>query len=253
MYYLALGDSLSRGAQPNTQGKTVPTNQGYANDIYAADKKKIKGLKLEQLGCLGETTTTMLNGGKCAYSAGSQMKAALKFIDKHKKQIAFITFDIGANDIDSCVSSTGAIDLPCIGTGTTTIKTNLPTISQELRKAVGSKVKIAGMTYYDPFLALYLQGATGQGTANLSVTLAKSINATLAADFMAQQIRVADVATAFDVYAPFTTTVPGSSEPVAVADTCSLTWMCAAAPRGPNIHATVAGYEKIAKVFLAVL
>src|SRR5436305_1117010 len=34
-FYVALGDSLSRGAQPNTSGETVLTHQGYADDIYA--------------------------------------------------------------------------------------------------------------------------------------------------------------------------------------------------------------------------
>ena len=36
-YYLALGDSLAVGAQPNIPFDTtlMPTNQGYANDIFA--------------------------------------------------------------------------------------------------------------------------------------------------------------------------------------------------------------------------
>ena len=258
MYYVALGDSLARGAQPNAQGKTLPTDQGYANDIYAFAKKKVpglKGLKLEELGCLGETTTTMMNGGICKYSAGSQLKAALKFIHEHKGQIAFITLDIGANDIDNCVSSTGTIDFACISTGTNTIKANLPVIAQKLRHAAGSKVKIAGMTYYDPFLADWLTGTTGQMTAGDSVLLAKTINQTFTTDYQAQHFRVADVATAFGVYTPLTSTVSTTlgPEPVAVANTCTLTWMCAAPPVGPNIHANVAGYKEIAKVFEAVL
>ncbi len=38
-YYLALGDSLARGAQPNPSGTTVPTNKGYANDLRAIEKR----------------------------------------------------------------------------------------------------------------------------------------------------------------------------------------------------------------------
>jgi hypothetical protein len=41
--------------------------------------------------------------------------------------------------------------------------------------------------------------------------------------------------------------------PVAVAETCKLTWMCKAPPVGPNIHASTAGYKEIAKVFAAAL
>src|SRR5437763_17080785 len=81
--YVALGDSLSRGAQPNTSGQTVLTHQGYADDIYAAEKKEVGDLTLEDLGCLGETTSTMIRGGICKYSGGSQLKAALAFLRMH--------------------------------------------------------------------------------------------------------------------------------------------------------------------------
>ncbi len=63
-YYLALGDSLAAGAQPTPAGQTVPTLQGYANDLLASQKSKLKGLKLKDLGCLGETTTSMLRGSR---------------------------------------------------------------------------------------------------------------------------------------------------------------------------------------------
>jgi hypothetical protein len=120
-----------------------------------------------------------------------------------------------------------------------------------LRKAAGRRTKIAAMTYYDPFLAEYLTGTSGQGIAQASVPLAKQINDTLASDFKAGHFRAADVAAAFDTYTPFsnTTTFAGQTVPVAVARICQLTWMCAPAPRGPNIHANPAGYREIARVF----
>ena len=34
-YYLALGDSLSRGIQPGRDGVLVETEQGYVDDLYA--------------------------------------------------------------------------------------------------------------------------------------------------------------------------------------------------------------------------
>jgi hypothetical protein len=37
--------------------------------------------------------------------------------------------------------------------------------------------------------------------------------------------------------------------PLNVAVICKLTWMCAAPPVGPNIHANVAGYAAIAVTF----
>ena len=251
-YYLALGDSLSVGVQPNAAGKSVPTSQGYSNDLYATAKHKIARLKLMELGCPGESTTSMIKGGPfCKYS-GSQLSNAVKFIRQHR--IAFITLDIGANDVDGCATSSG-INGTCIANGINSIKANVPRIVNRLRKAAGRKVRIAGMTYYDPFLAEWLTGSSGQTIAQASVSLAQQINGVLATDFKAKRFRVADVATAFDTYVPFTTTtmMSGQTVPLAVAKVCQLTWICTPAPRGPNIHANAAGYREIATVFKQTL
>jgi lysophospholipase L1-like esterase len=253
-YYLALGDSLARGAQPNSVGATLPTNQGYVDDLYATERPKIPGLKLQKLGCLGEATTTMMNGGICHYRAGSQLAQAVRFIHKHK--VSMITLDIGANDIDGCVMPAMQIDLTCITNGVAAIQSDLPKILRALRSAAGPHTKIAAITYYDPFLADYLTGTTGQTVAADSVLLAKQVNGDLTSDFQARKVRVADVATAFETYTPFTTTTtlpPFGTVPLAVADICKLTWMCASKPQGPNIHANAAGYKKIATVLAAAL
>jgi lysophospholipase L1-like esterase len=251
-YYVALGDSLAVGVQPNAAGTSLPTNQGYDDVLYAGQKRKIKGLKLEQLGCPGETTTTMINGGICHYSAGSQLGQAIKFIRRHK--IAFITLDIGANDVDGCATSAG-INYTCLANGVKTIQANVPVIAAKLRKAAGKRTTIAAMTYYDPFLAEYLTGASGQTIASVSVQLDQEINSDLISDFKARSFKVADVARAFDTYVPFSTTATyaGQTVPEAVAQICNLTWMCAPAPRGPNIHANAAGYRQIATVFKRAL
>jgi lysophospholipase L1-like esterase len=257
-YYLALGDSLARGAQPfgpiqsNGLDQTIATNQGYANDLYAAEKHKLRGLRLKQLGCLGETTTTMMDGGICHYRAGNQLAQAVKFILKHK--IAFITLDIGANDVDGCVTGGTNISIPCVTAGVATIQANVPKIVKALRKAAGRRAKIAGMTYYDPFLADWFTGASGLTLATLSQTLAKTVNGDLTTAFKAKRVRVADVATDFDTYGSLgTTPFPYGPEPTPVVNICKWTWMCASAPRGPNIHANAAGYTEIATVFKKTL
>lgn len=256
-YYLALGDSLARGAQPfgpvQSSGldQTIATNQGYANDLYAAEKHKIKGLRLEQLGCLGETTGTMIKGGICHYASGSQLAQAIKFIHKHK--IAFITLDIGANDVDGCATATG-VDIACVEKGLASIQADVPTIVSKLRKAAGRRAKIAAMTYYDPFLADWFSGSSGLVIASLSQSLAKTVNGDLASAYQAKHFRVADVATAFDTYGSLgTTPYPYAAEPAPIANLCKWTWMCAPAPRGPNIHANAAGYSEIATVFRKTL
>ncbi len=249
-YYLALGDSLARGAQPNSSGTTVPTNKGYANDLMASEKSHFKGLTLKELGCLDESTTTMIKGGICKYSKGSQLKQALAFLHQHKGHIAFVTIDIGANDIDNCVSG-GVVDLACVAKGVKHIQKNIPKIAAALRKAVGNKVPIIGMTYYDPFLAAWLQGPSGQVLAGQSQALAKSVNTDIIKAYKPSRVKIANVAIAFKTYTPLskTTTFHHQQVPVAVVQVCKLTWMCAPSPRGPNIHATVKGYKLIETVF----
>src|ERR1022692_1364056 len=88
-YYLALGDSLSQGMQPNVPGVTQDTNQGYANDLLVTEQKPVKNLALMQLGCGGDTTASMLTGQgnaanakalHCDRKGGSQVAAAVGFL-----------------------------------------------------------------------------------------------------------------------------------------------------------------------------
>ncbi len=121
-YYLALGDSLAVGIQPSASGD-VATNQGYADDLYALFRTRVRGLKLAKLGCSGETTMTMIDGGSCNYEEGSQLAAAISFLQTH--HVALVTLDIGANDIDHCISL-GGIDRTCVTDAFTSVGENLP-------------------------------------------------------------------------------------------------------------------------------
>ena len=112
-YLLSLGDSLSVGVQPSSTGQSLPTAQGYADQLYALEKPKVKNLKLVKLGCGGETSGSMttgkgnVTGKECAYSKGTQLGQALAFVKAHHAagEISLITIDLGANDIDSCLTA----------------------------------------------------------------------------------------------------------------------------------------------------
>jgi lysophospholipase L1-like esterase len=258
-YYLALGDSLSQGVQPATPplppgaslGQTIETSQGYADDLYARYAPAFHGqLRLEKLGCPGETTTSMLTGAgsPCAYPQGSQLAAALAFLRAHHGETVLITIDIGANDVDGCVIN-GAISQACVASGIAAVRHDLPLILRALRHAAGEHALIAGMNLYDPFLAAYLTGAAGQAAATESVTLAGQVNQLLAAIDQAFGARTADVQDAFST-ADFTETATLlGTIPLNVARICEWTWMCAASPVGPNIHANATGYQVIAAAF----
>src|SRR5580658_2057464 len=132
-YYLALGDSLSRGVQPDAAGAASQTAQGYPDLVYARLRRGHPGLRLVQLGCPGETTATMMHGGICRYPGGSQLAAAAAFLRAHRGQVLLVTLDIGANDPEDCGSQLDLAKLAsCIGQVPRTA-TRLATILGRLR------------------------------------------------------------------------------------------------------------------------
>jgi lysophospholipase L1-like esterase len=251
-YYVALGDSLSQGVQPNATGTSVETGQGYPDQVYAVLHRSRPALQLVQLGCPGETTKTMIHGGICQYPGGSQLAAAVAFLHAHRGHTFLVTLDIGANDAETCgswASLGGAVS--CVGS-TVQAATNLTAILASLRAAAGSSVRIVGMSYYLPALAEWRNGILGHGLASLSERLAVSYNDLLKQAYAKAGIKVADVFGAFDT-TDFSnqSTVPGiGTVPRNVALICQWTWECTAPPRGPNQHANPAGYGVMAQAFL---
>jgi len=264
-YYLSLGDSLAQGMQPNASGLTVNTDQGYADQLYTIERARIPGLKLVKLGCGGETTTSFLTGRGnradafllgCHPAGGSQMAAAERFLRAHRRpgEVAFVTLDIGANDVDGCQRGT-EINTDCVLGGVERVATNLPKILRRLHRAASPGTRLAAMTLYDPFLQLYL-APDGREEALTSVGYARNVNQGLEQLYRAAGFRVAHVDRAFRTYdTSHTTALAGQAGPVpvAVAEVCRLTWMCAPAPVGPNIHADQAGYHVIAEAFAKAL
>jgi len=166
-YYVALGDSLSRGYMPGVGD----TDQGYADDLYTTLHARDASLQLVKLGCSGETTATMINGGKCTdrYPVGSsQLDVAEQFLRDHAGQVSYLTLDIGANDVDGCASG-GSIDAVCVTQGIASITQNLTTILSGLTAADAHAPRSVGMAYYDPFLQAWLTGNTGKVVAVGSV------------------------------------------------------------------------------------
>jgi lysophospholipase L1-like esterase len=275
IYYLSLGDSLSVGIQPGPatnpgqEKASAQTDDGYSDQLYARAKRIDPNLKLVKAGCSGATTQNFLHGGinvtglgpctpstpvpgklyKSTSTATSQMRFAQDFIRAHKGQIAFVTVNIGPNNLDSCLNGT-QIDFACVTAGTAAIKRDLATIGHNLRRAAGPNVPIVGTTLYDPFLGLYLQGGDLAGAAQASQALAQSINETIVIPaWKKNKVRVARVDEAFGTYAPFDQTVQTAdlgTVPVAVFNICKFTWYCTQPPAGPNIHPNRTGYKLIA-------
>lgn len=249
-YYLALGDSLSQGVQPDSTGTDQETNQGYADDLYSQlapiDAAQGVDLQLVKLGCPGETTTSMIDGGVCTtYTSGNQLDDAAAFLAANAGAVQLVTLDIGANDVDGCANlQTGTIDEACVEQGLTDVGNNLPTIVGTL-KAADPGVQIVAMNYYDPFVVAYAQGLPK--LAHQSVKLANLLNNhILAPVYKAFHVRVANVSKAFQTN---DWQKSNGVQPNNVVAMCDLTYMCAPAPVGPNIHANGVGYSVITGAF----
>ncbi len=253
-YYLALGDSLSQGVQPDAAGTNVETAQGYPDQLYAMLHRSQPALRLVKLGCPGETTSSMIHGGVCPYTQGSQLAAGTAFLAAHRGHIFLVTIDIGANDPEACGSVASMRSAAsCAGTGLPQAVSNLRDILSRLQAAGGASLRIVGMNYYLPALAVWRSGVTGQAVAWVTERLAAGYNDLLGREYTAAGARVADVFGAFST-SDFghRETVPGiGTVPRNVARICQWTWQCAGPPRGPNQHANQAGYGVIARAFLS--
>lgn len=262
-YYLALGDSLSVGFQPGATGVGAETDRGYTNDLFALESKRVKHLSLVEVGCPGDTTASLLTGSgnsqsatmfHCDRKGGSQLKAAVAFLKAHHKtgEVPLITIDIGANDVDGCVSDTSLTAIiACVDSGENSIKTNTPKILKALKAAAPKDTKFVAMNLYDPVLSYYFSAdSTDKALATASVSLVQGINSDIQSADTAEGFKTADVADAFKTYDQSPTlSYDGQMIPVDVGYACAWTWACTTPPVGPNIHANDDGYSVIAGVF----
>ncbi|MGW5074469.1 SGNH/GDSL hydrolase family protein [Rhodococcus sp. NPDC004095] len=257
-YYVSLGDSLAAGYQPDTR-KDEPVS--YTDDLFATLRASDPNLQHIRLGCSGESTATMINGGRCTYDgATSQLDAATKFITAHRGQVRYVTEDLGANDVYPCIrgggsgspGSSGVPDVGCVANALATIGTNLATINRQLRAAGGEGPAYVGMTYYNPTLASWPTGTTGQAVAVATTGADNVLGSTIVTANSGAGWKTADVAAAFstnDFGNPVA--VPGlGTQPHNVAQVCLWTWMCTGYK---DIHANPAGHRAIAETFLPIL
>ena len=240
-YYVSLGDSLAAGTNATGVGDPfIFTDNGYADQLAALEQARIPKLELVKLGCPGETTGSMVDPfpyeGRgdhhlCRFSHGSQLAEAVNFLHAHKGNVAFVTIDIGANDVFQSVPLPVAL-------------ANLASTLDQLRAAAGPDVPIVGMNYYGVFLP---QAWVEGGLPGLQAEIANLVafNDALESVYAAAGDPVADVESAFQV--TDTTLVNGT--PLDVLRECAWTWICAAG----DVHANTAGYGVIAQAFADVL
>jgi lysophospholipase L1-like esterase len=171
-YHVSLGTSLSVGIQPDASGTNQLTDDGYADQLFDIIEPDFRKIRLVKLGCPGETTTTMMAGGICTYSEGSQLAQAVEFLHAHKDKVELITIDLGVNDVlaAGCIVGTD-VDVACVIAAFNQVADNLPVILTVLSQAADPGTSIVGMNYYNSFLAFWLTGIEGQVLAMNSAAL----------------------------------------------------------------------------------
>jgi lysophospholipase L1-like esterase len=237
-YYLALGDSLALGIQPEADGSYVATNQGYVDDLYALYHARLPALRLAKLGCSGETTSSMITGlgSGCTYPAGSQLGQAVAFMQSHR--VVLVTIDIGADNLLQCLSLTAPVDPACVGNAAVTAANDLVIILGTLR-TYAPQTLIVGMNYNDPLVAAWVFGPAGRQIAAASLLATRVFNQAIESVYGLMRVPIADVAATFRT----------DSFPANVLLALAWTWMSAPPPRGPDVHPNALGYAAIAGSF----
>ncbi len=267
-YYLSLGDSWSMGYQPVTGG-------GVATAGYTSFVGKKAHMQLENFGCAGATTTSILDTlgcttpfgppagiGAVAYPSTSQEQAAVNFIAENPGKVGLITISISGNDFTPC--AVAADPVSCITTAVVGIQSNVTTLVGDLSSALAAaqdtSAQIIGLTYIDTILGDYVNpgGTAGQSLASLSVlAFTAYVNPALQAIYTA----VPGGSFVNETAAPYKTATTGSLTPfsitkkyspygvipAAVAETCDLTFQCSLG----NGHPTNKGYAFIAKLVVS--
>jgi lysophospholipase L1-like esterase len=232
-YYLALGDSLAFGYQPN-----FDYSHGYADDFYR-NLQSHGVTHYVNMACSGENTASMIAGGcptalliprKYLY-LGAQLHAAVSFLSAHRGQVSPVTLDIGVNEfIESfaingfnCDVNTNEAQniLSLMDYNLTRII--LPALTQAMTVDGHMTGDLFMLNYYDPF---------ANECPNFAPWL-NLLNQHLAAD-------ASGYATMVDVFTPF----GGSANPNPLV--CTYTWMCSDPLFATGIHANTTGYQVMA-------
>ncbi|HET9109924.1 MAG TPA: SGNH/GDSL hydrolase family protein [Ktedonobacterales bacterium] len=238
-YYMALGNSLSFGYQPN-----FDFTSGFADDIVndmrsanLAGPTQKPVTELINYACAGETTASMIDGTCAARFAhrgsytGAQLQAAINFLkdSRHQGRVSPVTLEIGVNDVFNDFNAATCTESPNADNDLATMDANLTDIIlPSLVDALGTPSGAPSgdlhlLNYYNPYASVCPN----------SYTFVHILNDHLAADAAKFRISVIDVYGAF------------GGDNMTATHICDYTWYCD--PRFHDIHPTDKGYRVIAQ------
>jgi len=233
-FYLALGDSLGLGFQPNGDN-----NHGYADDFFA--NLQSHGTRvLENLSCSGETTITMINGGcidaiqNKVFYVGPQLQAAVNFLHEHAGQVSPVTLDVGADDFltHNDVNTSTAPNCTLSSRFNSDLATMDANLSQVILPQLTAALTVNGQRTGDLIIPNYYDPEQNLCPNLVSVT--QEVNQHIANDASAFNVTMVDTFTAFGG--------PATPNP----NINTLTWMSSNFPLVLAIHPRSVGYQLMA-------
>jgi lysophospholipase L1-like esterase len=255
--YLALGDSLAAGMQPDASGRDRPTNHGYVDVVARSLARSHSGLTHRTLSCGGATSVTLLHGGETCQPDGDpgQLKRAEQILAASSATV-LVTLDVGDNDIEACINGdTGSVNSTCVKRGEAKLRQNLPQIAGRLRAATPAATPVIGLVDYDQFLSLWLQGAKGRAAARRTLPIIRRLNQIVTSIYKNAGLVVADASERFATEdLTHRRWLKGhGSVPLNVYKICTLTWACSPEPIGHDDHARPSGYYQLGEAVLDAL
>lgn len=245
--WLALGDSIAFGYDPNVTNPFVTTSYvGYPDAVAS-----VTGTHDSNAGCPGETSASFLDTSKpdngcqwwrahfplhVAY-AGSQMAYAVSFLAANPST-KYITFNMGANDLfllQNACAANPATELSCIEAG---LPATLQAYGQNVATAFG-RLKAAGFTGQLIAMTTY---TTDYNNA-LDVQALSALNGVLA------QVAGQFGATVADGYGFF----QKAAVKLGGGDACKAGLLIKMADGTCNIHPNQAGRDVLAAAVLSVV
>ncbi len=233
------------------------TTTGYANDVAKLEQGQLhQALALNQLGCFGtriKYLTVDPVSNYCYKLPTTQLTTAVAFLKAHASDAGIVSIDLGFNDIRYCLWE-NPINTKCVPEALASVVKGFPTVLKDLKAAAGPRVALVGLTYYDPFLAFYLDGKTGPARAKQSLAYITQLNGILAKDYTAAGIPYANEPAALHSHDTSLVKLDNvGTIPANVQAVCTDTWMCVGSPFGPDDHPNNVGYMLIARAIVAVL
>ena len=238
-FYLALGDSITYGIQPTKAKPGAPPSAfhtGYVDVFAARLRKRSPQLEVVNYGCPGESTVTFVRGGCPAFRdgielhdafQGSQLKAALSFLQAHPGEVSPVTLTLFGNDWLPLLLDTCTGDVACVRkrgpSAIASFGSRVRSIVQRLRAASPSaEIIVTGAWNPDPNQLTQLK------------PIYRSLDASIARAAIPSHARVAKMLPVFNP--------PRNGQ----ARLCALTFICS---KG-DPHPTDAGYRAMADAVL---